>query len=54
MTSVRLVGDQALVRAGFRMILGAQEAIEIAYEAENGLPSAVLTTFMTRRSSTTR
>src|ERR1700722_1494451 len=36
MTTVLLVDDQALVRAGFRMILEAQEAIEIAGEAENG------------------
>jgi DNA-binding NarL/FixJ family response regulator len=36
MTSVLLAGDQALVRAGFRMILEAQEGIEIAGEADNG------------------
>jgi DNA-binding NarL/FixJ family response regulator len=36
MTSVLLVDDQALVRAGFRMILEAQAGIEIAGEADNG------------------
>ncbi len=36
MTSVLLADDQALVRAGFRMILEAQEGIEIAGEADNG------------------
>ncbi len=36
MTSVLLVDDQALVRAGFRMILEAQEGIEIVGEADNG------------------
>jgi DNA-binding NarL/FixJ family response regulator len=36
MISVLLADDQALVRAGFRMILEAQEGIEIVSEAENG------------------
>jgi DNA-binding NarL/FixJ family response regulator len=36
MTSVLVVDDQALVRAGFRMILEAQEDIEIVGEADNG------------------
>jgi DNA-binding NarL/FixJ family response regulator len=36
MISVLLADDHALVRAGFRMILEAQEGIEIAGEADNG------------------
>lgn len=36
MISVLLADDQELVRAGFRMILEAQEGIEIAGEAGNG------------------
>ncbi len=36
MTSVLLVDDQALVRGGFRMILEAQEDVEIVGEADNG------------------
>ena len=36
MTSVLLVDDQALVRGGFRLILEAQDDIEIAGEADNG------------------
>jgi DNA-binding NarL/FixJ family response regulator len=34
--SVLLADDQALVRGGFRMILDAEEDIEVAGEAENG------------------
>ena len=34
---VLIVGDQALVRAGFRMILESEEGIEIVGEAEDGL-----------------
>ena len=34
---VLLVDDQALVRAGFKMILGAEEDIEVAGEATDGL-----------------
>ena len=34
--SVLIVDDQALVRAGFRMILDAEEDIEIAGEAADG------------------
>ena len=34
---VLIVDDQALVRAGFRMILEAQPDIEVVAEAENGL-----------------
>src|SRR5439155_27133496 len=33
---VLIVDDQALVRAGFRMILDAQEDIEVVGEASNG------------------
>ena len=40
MIRVLLVDDQALIRAGFRMILDAQEDIEVAGEAEGG-PGAV-------------
>jgi DNA-binding NarL/FixJ family response regulator len=36
MTSVLLADDQALVRGGFRMILEAQEDIEVLGEAEDG------------------
>ena len=36
-TRVLIVDDQALVRAGFRMILEAQPDIEVVGEAENGL-----------------
>jgi DNA-binding NarL/FixJ family response regulator len=41
MISVLLADDQALVRAGFRMILEAQEGIEIAGEADNGRDALV-------------
>jgi DNA-binding NarL/FixJ family response regulator len=34
--SVLIADDQALVRGGFRMILDAQEDLEVAGEAENG------------------
>jgi DNA-binding NarL/FixJ family response regulator len=34
--SVLVADDQALVRGGFRMILDAQEDVEVAGEAENG------------------
>src|SRR6266498_2248720 len=34
--SVLIVDDQALVRAGFRMILDAEEDIEVAGEAADG------------------
>ena len=40
-TSVLIVDDQALVRAGFRMILEAEPDFEIVGEAADGL-SAVL------------
>jgi YesN/AraC family two-component response regulator len=33
---VLIVDDQALVRAGFRMILDAEESIEVAGEAADG------------------
>ncbi len=36
-TSVLIVDDQALVRAGFRMILGAESGIDVVGEATNGL-----------------
>ena len=36
MISVLLVDDQALVRSGFRMILDAQEDMEVVGEADNG------------------
>ena len=36
MIRVLLVDDQALVRAGFRMILDAAEGIEVVGEASNG------------------
>ena len=36
MISVLLADDQALVRGGFRMILDAQEGIEVVGEAEDG------------------
>ena len=36
MTSVLLADDQALVRGGFRMILEAQEGLEVIAEAEDG------------------
>ncbi|HET7044180.1 MAG TPA: response regulator transcription factor [Gaiellaceae bacterium] len=36
MTSVVLADDQALVRGGFRLILEAQDDIEVLGEAENG------------------
>ena len=35
--SVLIVDDQALVRAGFRMILDAEEDIEVAGEAADGV-----------------
>jgi len=34
--SVLIVDDQALVRAGFRMILDAEEDIDVAGEAADG------------------
>ena len=37
MTSVLIVDDQSLVRAGFRMILEAEEDIEVVGEAADGL-----------------
>jgi DNA-binding NarL/FixJ family response regulator len=43
MIAVLLADDQALVRAGFRMILEAQEGIEIAGEADNGRDALVQT-----------
>jgi DNA-binding NarL/FixJ family response regulator len=43
MISVLLADDQALVRAGFRMILEAQEGIQIAGEADNGRDALVQT-----------
>ncbi len=42
MISVLLADDQELVRAGFRMILEAEEGIEIAGEAENGRKTIAL------------
>ena len=36
MTSVLLVDDQALVRGGFRLILDAQDDLEVIGEADNG------------------
>ena len=36
MTSVLLADDQALVRGGFRMILDAEEGIDVIAEAEDG------------------
>jgi DNA-binding NarL/FixJ family response regulator len=41
-TRVMLVDDQALVRAGFRMILEAQPDLEIAAEAGNGVEAVQL------------
>jgi DNA-binding NarL/FixJ family response regulator len=40
---VLLADDQALVRAGFRALLDAQEDIEVAGEAENGRQAVELT-----------
>src|SRR4029450_2935660 len=40
-TRVLIVDDQSLVRAGFRMILGAEEDIEIVGEAADGLPAVL-------------
>lgn len=37
MISVGLVDDQQLVRAGFSMVLGSQDDIRIAWEADNGI-----------------
>ena len=37
MTRVLIVDDQSLVRAGFRMILEAEEDIEVVGEAADGL-----------------
>ena len=42
MIRVVLADDQALVRAGFRMILRAEPGIEIAGEAANGLEAVAL------------
>ena len=36
MIRVVLVDDQDLMRVGFRMVLGAQEDVEIVGEAGNG------------------
>ena len=43
-----IVDDQALVRAGFRMILDAHEDIEVVGEASNGEDA------VTRRSGSAR
>ncbi len=40
-TSVLIVDDQPLVRAGFRMVLEAEDDIEIVGEAENGLEAVL-------------
>ncbi|AKA95922.1 response regulator [Corynebacterium ulcerans] len=37
MINVGLVDDQQLVRAGFSMVLGSQDDIRIAWEADNGV-----------------
>jgi len=37
MITVALADDQALVRAGFRLILDVEEGIEVVGEAEDGL-----------------
>jgi DNA-binding NarL/FixJ family response regulator len=42
MTRVMIVDDQALVRAGFRMILDAEPDIEIVAEASDGLEAVEL------------
>jgi YesN/AraC family two-component response regulator len=36
LTSVLLADDQALVRGGFRLILDAQEDLEVVGEADDG------------------
>src|SRR5213595_1033122 len=42
MIKVLLADDQSLVRAGFRMILGAEEGIEVVGEAADGREAIAL------------
>ena len=47
MIRVLIADDQALVRAGFRMILDAEPDIEIVAEASDGLEAVEATTRLT-------
>jgi hypothetical protein len=49
--SVLIVDDQALVRAGFRMILDAEEDIEVAGEAADGADAVAEALRLNRTSS---
>ena len=42
MFTVGLADDQQLVRAGFSMVLGSQDDIEVVWEANNGREAVML------------